>query len=207
MPIKVPNDLPAIDTLTKENVFVMTDTRAMTQDVRPLHILLLNLMPTKIDTETQLARLLGNTPLQIELELLQTATHKAHNVSQEHMIAFYKTFSEIQDEYFDGMIITGAPVEKMEFEEVDYWEELCEIMEWSKTTSTARSTSAGVPRPDCTTITVFRSTCCRRSCPACTCIIWIGSTACCSAALTMNSMYLILGIPPCTGKTSKRCRS
>ena len=113
MPIKVPNDLPAIDTLTKENVFVMTDTRAMTQDVRPLHILLLNLMPTKIDTETQLARLLGNTPL------LQTATHKAHNVSQEHMIAFYKTFSEIQDEYFDGMIITGAPVEKMEFEEVD----------------------------------------------------------------------------------------
>ena len=133
MPIKVPNDLPAIDTLTKENVFVMTDTRAMTQDVRPLHILLLNLMPTKIDTETQLARLLGNTPLQIELELLQTATHKAHNVSQEHMIAFYKTFSEIQDEYFDGMIITGAPVEKMEFEEVDYWEELCEIMEWSKT--------------------------------------------------------------------------
>ena len=104
MPIKVPNNLPAIDTLTKENVFVMTDTRAMTQDVRPLHILLLNLMPTKIDTETQLARLLGNTPLQIELELLQTATHKAHNVSQEHMIAFYKTFSEIQDEYFDGMI-------------------------------------------------------------------------------------------------------
>ena len=132
MPIKVPNNLPAIDTLTKENVFVMTDTRAMTQDVRPLHILLLNLMPTKIDTETQLARLLGNTPLQIELELLQTATHKAHNVSQEHMIAFYKTFSEIQDEYFDGMIITGAPVEKMEFEEVDYWEELTEIMEWSK---------------------------------------------------------------------------
>lgn len=133
MPIKVPNDLPAIDTLTKENVFVMTDTRAITQDVRPLHILLLNLMPTKIDTETQLARLLGNTPLQIELELLQTATHKAHNVSEEHMIAFYKTFNEVQDEYYDGMIITGAPVEKMEFEEVDYWDELCEIMEWSKT--------------------------------------------------------------------------
>ena len=133
MPIKVPNDLPAIDTLTKENVFVMTDTRAMTQDVRPLHILLLNLMPTKIDTETQLARLLGNTPLQIELELLQTATHKAHNVSQEHMIAFYKTFSEIQDEYFDGMIITGAPVETMAFEQVDYWPELCEIMDFSET--------------------------------------------------------------------------
>lgn len=133
MPIKVPNDLPAIDTLTKENVFVMTDTRAITQEIRPLHILLLNLMPTKIDTETQLARLLGNTPLQIELELLQTATHKAHNVSEEHMISFYKTFNEIKDEYYDGMIITGAPVEKIPFEEVDYWDELCEIMEWSKT--------------------------------------------------------------------------
>ena len=203
MPIKVPNDLPAIDTLTKENVFVMTDTRAMTQDVRPLHILLLNLMPTKIDTETQLARLLGNTPLQIELELLQTATHKAHNVSQEHMIAFYKTFSEIQDEYFDGMIITGAPVEKKWIIGKSY----ARLWSGAKPTSTARSTSAGVPRPDCTTITVFRSTCCRRSCPACTCIIWIRSTACCSAALTMNSMYLILGIPPCTGRTSKRCRS
>ncbi|MBR0373094.1 MAG: homoserine O-succinyltransferase [Mogibacterium sp.] len=133
MPIKVPNDLPAIDTLTKENVFVMTDTRAMTQDIRPLKILLLNLMPTKIDTETQLTRLLGNTPLQIELELLQTATHKASHASEEHMIAFYKTFDEVRDNNYDGMIITGAPVEMMEFEEVDYWDELCEIMEWSKT--------------------------------------------------------------------------
>ena len=132
MPIKVPNNLPAVDTLTKENVFVMTDARAMTQDIRPLHILLLNLMPTKIETETQLTRLLGNTPLQIELELLQTSTHKAHNVSQEHMLAFYKTFHEIRNNYYDGMIITGAPVELMEFEEVEYWDELCEIMEWSK---------------------------------------------------------------------------
>lgn len=133
MPIKVPNDLPAIDTLTEENVFVMTDTRAMTQDMRPLRILLLNLMPTKIETETQLTRLLGNTPLQIELELLQTATHKATNISEEHMIAFYKTFNEVRDSNYDGMVITGAPVEMMEFEEVDYWDELCEIMEWSKT--------------------------------------------------------------------------
>ena len=132
MPIKVPNNLPAIDTLTKENVFVMTDTRAMTQDVRPLRILLLNLMPTKIDTETQLTRLLGNTPLQIELELLQTATHKVHVTSEEHMIAFYKVFEDVRDQYYDGMIITGAPVELMPFEEVDYWDELCEIMEWSK---------------------------------------------------------------------------
>ena len=133
MPIKVPNDLPAIDTLTNENVFVMTDTRAITQDVRPLKILLLNLMPTKIETETQLTRLLGNTPLQIELELLQTATHKATNVSQEHMIAFYKTFDEVRDSNYDGMGITGAPDEMREVEEWDYWDELCTIMEWSKT--------------------------------------------------------------------------
>ena len=132
MPIKVPNDLPAVDILTKENVFVMTDTRAVTQDIRPLQILILNLMPTKIETETQLTRLLGNTPLQVELELLQTSTHKASNVSEEHMIAFYKTFDQIKSRYYDGMIITGAPVELMEFEEVEYWDELCEIMEWSK---------------------------------------------------------------------------
>lgn len=132
MPIKVPNNLPAIETLTAENVFVMTDTRAMTQDIRPLQILILNLMPTKIDTETQLTRLLGNTPLQVELELLQTSTHKATNTSEEHMIAFYKTFDQIKHKYYDGLIITGAPVELMEFEEVAYWDELCEIMEWSK---------------------------------------------------------------------------
>ncbi|MCI8608365.1 MAG: homoserine O-succinyltransferase [Firmicutes bacterium] len=132
MPIKVPNNLPAIETLTAENVFVMTDTRAMTQDIRPLQILILNLMPTKIDTETQLTRLLGNTPLQVELELLQTSTHKASNTSEEHMIAFYKTFDQIKHKFYDGMIITGAPVELMAFEEVQYWDELCEIMEWSK---------------------------------------------------------------------------
>ena len=132
MPIKVPNNLPAIETLTAENIFVMTDTRAMTQDIRPLQILILNLMPTKIDTETQLTRLLGNTPLQVELELLQTSTHKASNASEEHMIAFYKTFDQIKHKNYDGMIITGAPVELLPFEEVDYWDELCEIMEWSK---------------------------------------------------------------------------
>ena len=133
MPIKVPNDLPAVETLTRENVFVMTDTRAMTQDIRPLQILILNLMPTKIDTETQLTRLLGNTPLQVELDLLQTSTHKSHVTSEEHMLAFYKTFDEVKGNFYDGMIITGAPVEQMEFEEVEYWDELCEIMEWTKT--------------------------------------------------------------------------
>ncbi|MGE9896604.1 homoserine O-acetyltransferase MetA [Anaerovoracaceae bacterium SGI.195] len=132
MPIKVPNNLPAVETLTKENIFVMTDTRAMTQDIRPLKILILNLMPTKIDTETQLTRLLGNTPLQVELELLQTASHKAKNISEEHMIAFYKTFSQVRSNFYDGMIITGAPIEHLDFKEVEYWDELCEIMEWSK---------------------------------------------------------------------------
>ena len=133
MPIKIPNGLPATETLKSENIFVMSELRADTQDIRPLKILLLNLMPTKIETETQLARLLGNTPLQVELELIHTTSHKAKNVSEEHLLSFYKTFPDVKDQKFDGMIITGAPVEKMEFEEVAYWEELKEIMEWTKT--------------------------------------------------------------------------
>ena len=133
MPIKIPNELPAVKTLENENIFVMTETRAITQDIRPLKILVLNLMPLKIDTETQLARVLGNTPLQIEMELIHTKSHKSKNTSEEHLLSFYKTFDEIKEEYFDGMIITGAPVELMEFEEVTYWNELCEIMEWTKT--------------------------------------------------------------------------
>lgn len=133
MPIKIPNALPARTILENENIFVMTETRALTQDIRPLRIALLNLMPTKIVTETQLSRLLGNTPLQVELELLQVSSHKARNTPQEHMLAFYRTFDEVKHEYFDGLIITGAPVEKMPFEQVEYWPELCEIMEWSTT--------------------------------------------------------------------------
>ena len=133
MPIKIPNRLPATKVLNEENIFVITETRALTQDIRPLKILILNLMPTKIVTETQLARLLGNTPLQVEMELLMTSTHKAKNTSEEHMIAFYKTFDDVKDQNFDGLVITGAPVEHLEFEEVEYWQELCEIMEWSKT--------------------------------------------------------------------------
>ena len=133
MPIKIPNELPATQTLTEENIFVMTETRAMTQDIRPLQILLLNLMPTKIATETQLARLLSNTPLQVELELMQTSTHESKNATKEHMLKFYTTFDQVRDRNFDGLIITGAPVEQMPFEEVEYWEELCQIMEWSRT--------------------------------------------------------------------------
>lgn len=132
MPINIPDKLPAAKTLKDENIFVMNKGRASTQQIRPLEILVLNLMPTKIDTETQLARVLGNTPIQVELELLQMASHVTKNTSKDHMIKFYMTFDKIKDRFFDGMIITGAPVELMEFEEVEYWDELCEIMEWSK---------------------------------------------------------------------------
>ena len=133
MPIKIPNQLPATKTLAEENIFVMTDERAGKQDIRPLQILMLNLMPTKIDTETQLSRLLGNTPLQVELTLMHTSSHKSKNTSEDHLLAFYTTFDKVKDRYFDGLVITGAPVEMLEFEEVEYWEELCEIMEWSTT--------------------------------------------------------------------------
>lgn len=131
MPIKIPDSLPAAEILSRENIFVMTENRAMTQDIRPLRMLLLNLMPKKIETETQLTRLLGNTPLQIELELLRIEAHKSLNTSQEHLLSFYKTFDEVKDTFYDGMIITGAPVELLPFEDVDYWPELCRIMDWS----------------------------------------------------------------------------
>ena len=133
MPIKIPNELPATKVLNDENIFVITETRALTQDIRPLELLIVNLMPTKIVTETQLARLLGNTPLQVEMELLMMSSHKSKHTSEEHMLAFYKTFDEVRHRNFDGMVITGAPVEHLAFEEVEYWDELCEIMEWSKT--------------------------------------------------------------------------
>ena len=133
MPIKIPNELPATRTLTEENIFVMTETRASGQDIRPLQILLLNLMPTKVVTETQFSRLLGNTPLQVELTLMHTKSHQSKNTSEEHLLAFYTTFDQIKDQNFDGMVITGAPVEHLPFEEVEYWDELCQIMEWSLT--------------------------------------------------------------------------
>jgi len=132
VPIQIPNDLPAAEILQKENIFVMKQTRAETQQIRPLEIVLLNLMPTKIITETQLSRVLGNTPLQVHLELMMLSTHKAKNTPEEHLLAFYKTFEELKDRKFDGMVITGAPVENMPFEQVNYWKELTEIMEWSK---------------------------------------------------------------------------
>ena len=133
MPIKIPNNLPAVKTLLDENIFVMTENRAIAQDIRPLKILILNLMPKKIETETQLSRLLGNTPLQVDIELIHSKSHKSKNTPEEHLLAFYKTFDDVKQNNYDGMIITGAPVENLPFEDVDYWQELTEIMEWSKT--------------------------------------------------------------------------
>ena len=133
MPIYIPNDLPAAKTLTEENIFVMPAARACAQDIRPLEILVLNLMPTKIATETQLARLLGNTPLQVKLEFMHTRSHESKNTSAEHLFQFYSTFDRVRTRNFDGLIITGAPVAQRPFEEGEYWGELCDIMEWSKT--------------------------------------------------------------------------
>lgn len=133
MPIRIPDSLPAREVLEEENIFTMTEFRAFHQDIRPLKVLILNLMPTKIVTETQLLRKLSNTPLQIQVELLQTASYVGHYTDVSHLQSFYTTFEQIKDNKYDGMIITGAPVENMEFEEVDYWPELCAIMEWSKT--------------------------------------------------------------------------
>jgi len=131
MPIKIPDNLPAFKTLSKENIFTITEDNAFHQDIRPLKIIILNLMPTKIETETQILRLLGNSPLQIDIVLLHPKSHASKNISEEHLIKFYNTFDEIKDLKFDGMIITGAPIESVPFEEVDYWEELKQIMEWS----------------------------------------------------------------------------
>lgn len=133
MPVKIPNDLPATEILNNENIFVMTDERAANQDIRPLKIAILNLMPNKIETETQLLRLLGNTPLQIEMSFLHASTHASKNTSGEHLESFYVTFEEVKYQKFDGLIITGAPIAQIPFEDVDYWDELCAIMEWSKT--------------------------------------------------------------------------
>ena len=133
MPVKIPENLPAKQILESENIYVLTEYSANGQDIRPLRLIILNLMPTKIITETQLLRNLSNSPLQAEVELLQTVSHKSKNTDQKHIAAFYRTFDEVKTTRYDGMIITGAPVENLEFEDVTYWKELCEIMDWTKT--------------------------------------------------------------------------
>ena len=133
MPVRIPTTLPARVILERENIFVMGHERAQQQDIRPLRVAILNLMPTKIETETQLLRLLGNSALQVEITLLQTATYQPKNTSSDHLIAHYKTWEQVRKEKFDGLVITGAPVEHLPFEEVDYWDELCTIMDWAQT--------------------------------------------------------------------------
>ncbi len=132
MPIKIPEGLPAFLTLENENIFVMDDDRARTQDIRPLKIAILNLMPTKVETEIQLLRLLSNTPLQVDVDLIIPSTHESKHTSINYLTRFYKRFSDIEDRYYDGMIITGAPLEDIPFEKVDYWDEMCRIMDWTK---------------------------------------------------------------------------
>ena len=133
MPVRVSQDLPAIELLKHENIFAMSDERALTQDIRPLHIGVINLMPLKIQTETDLLRLISNTPLQVYIDFIQMSSHLSKNTSDEHLKMFYKDFNDIKEKNYDGLIITGAPVEKVDFEDVDYWEELTTIMDWSKT--------------------------------------------------------------------------
>ena len=204
MPIQIPNDLPAAGILQQENIFVMTEQRATTQHIRPLEIVLLNLMPTKIATETQLSRLLGNTPLQVHLELMHTTSHKSKNVSAEHLLTFYKSFEELKDRKFDGMVITGAPVEHMAFEDVDYWQELCQIMEWSKTNVHSTFHICWALRPDCTIITVSTNMNYRRNCLVCIPIRRTISAPFCSVDLTIPSMYPIPVIPPFSGRILKQ---
>ena len=180
MPIQIPNDLPAAETLKQENIFVMNQTRAETQHIRPLEIVLLNLMPTKIVTETQLSRVLGNTPLQVHMELMMISSHKSKNTPEEHLLSFYKTFDELKDRKFDGMVITGAPV------------------------FTPPSTSAGAPRRDFTITTAFKRSSFRRSSSACIPITRTTSGPFCSGALTMNSGPPTPGTPPLTGRILRR---
>lgn len=204
MPIRIPDALPATAALEEENIFVMTEHRAMHQDIRPLRVLLLNLMPTKITTETQILRKLSNTPIQVEVELLQTASHDSKNTAAEHLEAFYTTFDAVRDEHFDGLIITGAPVERLEFEEVDYWPELCEIMEWSKTH--VHSTlhicwgaqagiyyHYGVPKHELP-----------RRCSACSPTRWSSAPRLWCAGSTIGSSRPIRASPRCGRPTSRR---
>ena len=195
MPLIIPKTLPAYDALYEENVFVMHRERAASQHIRPLEILILNLMPTKIATETQIARLLANTPLQVHMTLLQTASHAATHVSAAHLEAFYKTFEEVKNNRYDGMIITGAPVETMDFEQVDYWPELCEIMDFSET-----NVSAGARRRACTITTVCASISCRKRCSACLSTRSPARQTRWSAALMRCSTPPTAAIPASAGK-------
>ena len=207
MPIMIPNGLPAAATLAEENIFVMNETRAVTQDIRPLQILVLNLMPTKIATETQLSRLLGNTPLQVELELIHTDSHESKNTSREHLLKFYQTFEDVKDRWFDGLIITGAPVEQMPFEQVEYWPELCRIMEWSRTHVHSTFHICWARRRRCITTTASTRPICPKSSSASIRTGSSGARRCSCGALTMCSWCRIRGIRPSGARISSAAAS
>ena len=199
MPIQIPNDLPAAEVLQSENIFVMPENRATTQDIRPLEIVLLNLMPTKIATETQLSRVLGNTPLQVKLELMHTTSHRSKNTPQDHLLNFYKSFDELKHRKFDGMVITGAPVELMDFEDVDYWPELCE-----QRIALRLKLFAGARKRGFITTTVFKNTPCRKSFLACMSTKPIINGPFYFVASMIPSGYPIPATPPLNGKMWKR---
>lgn len=188
MPLIIPKELPAYGELSRENVFVMHQQRAQTQQIRPLRILILNLMPTKIVTETQLARLLANSPLQVQLTFLQTKTHDTTHTPQEHMKAFYKTFDAVRNERFDGMIITGAPIEDLDYEDVDYWNELCEIMDYSRENVYSTIHLCWGALAGCITTSACARYTCRKKCSACSSTAWCGPPIRWCAALTKYSM-------------------
>lgn len=188
MPLIIPKELPAYGELSRENVFVMHQQRAQTQQIRPLRILILNLMPTKIVTETQLARLLANSPLQVQLTFLQTKTHDTTHTPQEHMKAFYKTFDAVRNERFDGMIITGAPIEDLDYEDVDYWNELCEIMDYSRENVYSTIHLCWGALAGCITTSACARYTCRKKCSACLSTAWCGPPTRWCAALTKYSM-------------------
>lgn len=207
MPIKIPNDLPAAATLQSENIFVMPETRAVTQDIRPLEILILNLMPTKIVTETQFARLLGNTPLQVHLEFLYTQSHMATHVSAEHLFTFYKTFDEVRGRRYDGMIITGAPVEQLPFEDVEYWQELCSIMDWSRTHVHSTLHICWGAQAALYHHYGIKKVPLEKSSSACSRTAWSIRTRSCCAALTTCSWCRIPATRRSAARTSSACRS
>lgn len=207
MPVKVPNDLPAKYVLKREGIFVMDESRALSQDIRPLKIIILNLMPTKIETEIQLLRLIGNNPLQAEIVLLHPETYQAKNTPAEYLSRFYKTFSAIKNERFDGMIITGAPVEQMEFEEVAYWDELTQIMEWSKKNVTSVLHICWGLRPGSTTTTGSRSISFRQSNSVSSAIMRCVPTFRCFAVLTIAFSCPIPGTRKSGGRISRKSRT
>lgn len=209
MPLNLPDKLPAIDLLKEENIFVIDNSRASSQDIRPLKIVVLNLMPIKITTETDLIRLLSNSPLQIEVSLMKLKSHTSKNTPVEHMKAFYRDFELMKNEKFDGMIITGAPVEHLDFEDVNYWDEITEIFEWTRTHVTSTFISAGQHRRACIITMAFRNIRWKRKCSEFLNIISAtdSSIYLFSVGLMMCFMYRTAVIRKSVGKTSRNVKA